>query len=145
MISGQYDTITAAIFAFSLICACAEYICKYSLTRNMSIRISEHFIQSFMFIFNKIIKTLTEIQNFVRMYNFLKCKNNYRKRIFHCSCFECIEIIRIWLFWCTLTWLSLALRYKKNSLSILRRLRGIDLYFKTVTIPTYDRNLYRTT
>ena len=31
-VGGQNDTITAAIFAFSLICACAEFICKYALT-----------------------------------------------------------------------------------------------------------------
>ena len=31
-VSGQSDTITAAIFAFLLICACAELISKYALT-----------------------------------------------------------------------------------------------------------------
>ena len=146
MVSGQYDTITASIFAFSLICACAEFICRYALIRSMSIRISQHFIQSFLFIFNKIIKILTEKQTFVRMYDSLKSRNNYRKRILHCSCFECIEIIRIWFFWCTLTWLSLTLWYKKNLLSIRRRLQIlIDPYLRTVTVPTYDRNLYRIT
>ena len=32
-VSGQNDNITVAIVAFLLICACAEFISKYTLTR----------------------------------------------------------------------------------------------------------------
>ena len=53
-VSGQNDNITVAIVAFLLICACAEFILNIHSHENMSIRISEHFIQSL---------TLTEIQN----------------------------------------------------------------------------------
>ena len=113
--------------------------------KNMSVKISELFIQCFMFIFNKIIKVLPEIQNFARMYDSLKCRNSYQKLIFHRSCFECIEIIWIWFFWCIVTWLPLTLCYKKNLLSRLCwRQIPIDPYLKTVTIPTYERNLYHT-
>ena len=110
------------------------------LYENISIRISEYFIQSFMFIFNNVIKILTELQNFVRLYYSLKCRNSYRKLIFHRSCFECIEIIRIWFFWCTVTWISLTLWYKKNLLSMLLWLQiPIDPYLKTVTVPTNEQ------
>ena len=111
----------------------------------MSIKISEHFIQRFMFIFNKIMKVLPEVQNFGRMYDSLKCRNSFRKLIFHRSCFECIEIIRIWFFWYIVTWLSLTRWYKKNLLSILCWHQiPIDPCLKTVTSPTYERNLYHT-
>ena len=111
----------------------------------MSMRIFEHFIQSFMFIFNKVITILTETQNFLRIYGFVKCTNKYRKLIFHGSCFECIEIIRIWFFWCIVTWLSLTLWCRKNLLSMLLWIQiTTDPYLKTVTISTYDRNLYLT-
>ena len=70
----------------------------------------------------------------------LKCRKSYRKLICHRSCFKCIEIIRIWLFWCIVTWLSLTLWCKKNLLSVLLWLQiTTDPYFKTVTISTYDR------
>ena len=109
---------------------------------NMSIWISEHFIQSFMLILKKILKILKEIQNFVRMLVSLKCRNSYLRLIFYPSCFECIEIIRIWFFWCIATWLSLTQWYKKNLLSMLLWLQiTTDPYLKTVTISTYDRNL----
>ena len=108
----------------------------------MSIWISEHFIQSFMLILKKILKILKEIQNFVRMLVSLKCRNSYLRLIFYPSCFECIEIIRIWFFWCIATWLSLTQWYKKNLLSMLLWLQiTTDPYLKTVTISTYDGNL----
>ena len=112
---------------------------------NMSIWISEHFIQSFMLILKKILKILKEIQNFVRMLVSLKCRNSYLRLIFYPSCFECIEIIRIWFFWCIATWLCLTQWYKKNLLSMLLWLQiTTDSYLKTVTISTYDKNLYHT-
>ena len=33
-VTVKYETITAAIFPFLLICACAEFISKYALTWN---------------------------------------------------------------------------------------------------------------
>ena len=93
---------------------------------NTSIWISEHFIQSFMLILKNILRILTEMQNFVRMLVSLKRRNCYLKLIFYRSCFECIEIIRIWFFWCIVTWLSLTLSCKKNLLSMLR-------WFQTTT------------
>ena len=42
------------------------------------------------------MKILTELQNFVRMYDSLKCMNSYWKLIAHCSYLECIEIVQIW-------------------------------------------------
>ena len=108
----------------------------------MSIWISEHFIQSFMLILKNILRILTEMQNFVRMLVSLKRRNCYLKLIFYRSCFECIEIIRIWFFWCIVTWLSLTLSCKKNLLSMLRWIQiTTDPYLKTVIISTYDRNL----
>ena len=104
----------------------------------MSIWISEHFIQSFMLILKKILKILKKIQNFVRMLVSLKCRNSYLRLIFYPSCFECIEIIRIWFFWCIATWLSLTQWHKKNLLSMLLWLqRTTDPYLKRVTISTY--------
>ena len=112
---------------------------------NMSVWISDHFIQSFMLILKKILKILKEIQNFVRMLVSLKCRNSYLKLIFYRSCFECIEIIRIWFFWCIVNWLSLTLSCKKNLLSMLLWLQiTTDPYLRTVTISTYDRDLYPT-
>ena len=112
---------------------------------NMSIWISEHFIQSFTLILKKILKMLKEIQNFVRILVSLKCRNSYLRLIFFPSCFECIEIIRIWFFSCIATWLSLTQGCKKNLLSMLLWLQiTTDPYLKTVTISTYDRNLYLT-
>ena len=137
-VSGQNDSITAAIFVFSLICACAKFIW-------ISIWISEHFIQSFMLIFKNFLRILTEIQNFLRMLVSLKHRNSYLKLIFCCSCFECIEIIRIWYIWCKVTWLSLTLSCKKNFLFMLCSLQITTVpYLKTVNISTYDRNLYHT-
>ena len=104
---------------------------------NMSIWISEHFIQSFIFILKKILKILTGMQNFIRMLVSLKCANSYLKVFFYRSCFECIAIIRIWFFWCIVTWLALTLSCKKNFLLMLRWLQiTTDLYLKTVTIST---------
>ena len=112
---------------------------------NMSIWISEHFIQSFMLILMKILKIVKEIQNFVRILVSLKCRNSYLRLIFYPSCFECIEIIRIWFFWCIATWLSLTQWCKKNLLSMHLWLQiTTDPYLKTVTVSTYDRNLYLT-
>ena len=143
-VSGQNDTITAAIFAFWLICACAEFISKYVLTSKY-VNINFKAFQSFMLILKNILKILTEMQNFVRMLVSLKCRNSYLKQIFHRTCFECIAIIRNWFFWCIVTCLSLTLSCKKNFLSMLRWLQiTTDLYLKTVTISTYDRNLYHT-
>ena len=107
----------------------------------MSTWVSKHFIQKFMLILKKILKILTEIQNFVRILVSLKCRNSYLKLISYRSCFECIEISRIWFSWCIVAWLSLTLRCKKNLLSMLRCLQTTtDPYLKTVTISTYDRN-----
>ena len=109
---------------------------------NMSLCYSEYFIQSFMLIPKKIVKILKEIQNFVRMLVSLKCRNSYLKLIFYRSCFECIEIIRNWFFWCIVTWLSLTLWCRKNLLSMLLWLQiRTNPYLKTVTISTYDGNL----
>ena len=109
---------------------------------NKSIWIPKHFIQSFMLILKKILKILKEIQNFVRMLVSLKRWNSYLKLIFYRSCFDCIEIIRIWFFWCIVTWLSLAQSCKENLPSMLLWLQiTTDPYLKMVTIPTYDRNL----
>ena len=109
---------------------------------NMSIWISEHFIQSLMLILKKILKILKEIQKFVRKLVSLKCRHSYLKLIFYRSCFECIEIVRIWFFWCIVTWLSLTLWCKNDLLSMILWLQiTADPYFKTVTISTYDRYL----
>ena len=108
----------------------------------MSTWVSEHFIQKFMLILKKILKILTEIQNFVRILVSLKCRNSYLRLIFYPSCFECVEIIRTWFFSCIATWLSLTQWCKKNLLSMLLWLQiTTDPYLKTVTISTYDRNL----
>ena len=82
---------------------------------------------------------------FHKNFSFSKCRNSYLRLIFYPSCFECIEIIRIWFFWCIATWLCLTQWYKKNLLSMLLWLQiTTDPYLKTVTISTYDRNLYLT-
>ena len=108
----------------------------------MSIWISEHFIQSFMLILKNILRILTEMQNFVRMLISLKRRNSYLKLIFFCSCFECIEIIRISFFWFIVTWISLTLSCKNNLLSMFCWPQiTTDPYLKTITISTYDRNL----
>ena len=132
-VSGQNDSITAAVF-----------LNMYS-HGNMSIWISEHFIQSFMLILKNILRILTEMQNFVRILISLKRRNSYLKLIFYFSSFECIEIIRIWFFWFIVTWLFLSLSCKKNLLSMLFWPQiTTDPYLKTITISTYDRNLSHT-
>ena len=144
-VSGQNDSITAAIFVFSLICACAEFISKYVLTWKYVNMNFWAFHPKFHAYSQEFPQNTTEMQNFVRMLVSLKRRNSYLKLIFYCSCFECIEIIRIWFFWCIVTWLSLTLSCKKNLLSMLRWLQiTTDPYLKTVTISTYDRNLYHT-
>ena len=60
------------VFRFRQITHAQNLFLSMHSHENMSIRIPEHFIQSFMFIFNKIIKMPTEIQNFVKMYDSLK-------------------------------------------------------------------------
>ena len=82
-----------------------------------------------MLIFNKILKLVTDIQDFVRIKVSLKCRNSYLKLIFYRSCFECIERIRIWLFWCIVTWLSLPLWCNKNFLSMLRWLQNSNYFY----------------
>ena len=126
-------------------CACAEFISKYALTW-------KYVNMSFWAFYPKIhAYSQEDPQNtnrntkFVRILVSLKCRNSYLKLISYRSCFECIEISRIWFSWCIVAWLSLTLRCKKNLLSMLRCLQTTtDPYLKTVTISTYDRNFYHT-
>ena len=113
---------------------------------NMSIWISEHFIQSLMLILKKILKILTEIQKFVRKLVSLKCRHSYLKLIFYRSCFECIEIVRIWFFLVCSNLTLLDTMVQKWFVTMLLWLQiSADPYFKTVTISTYDRYLNLTT
>ena len=109
---------------------------------NMSIWISEHFIQSLMLILKKILKILKEIQKFVRKLVSLKCRHSYLKLIFYRSCFECIEIVRIWFFLVCSNLTLLDTMVQKWLVTMLLWLQiTADPYFKTVTISTYDRYL----
>ena len=113
---------------------------------NMSIWISEHFIQSLMLILKKILKILKEIQKFVRKLVSLKCRHSYLKLIFYRSCFECIEIVRIWFFLVCSNLTLLDTMVQKWFVTMLLWLQiSADPYFKTVTISTYDRYLNLTT
>ena len=113
---------------------------------NMSIWISEHFIQSLMLILKKILKILKEIQKFVRKLVSLKCRHSYLKLIFYRSCFECIEIVRIWFFLVCSNLTLLDTMVQKWFVTMLLWLQiTADPYFKTVTISTYDRYLNLTT
>ena len=113
---------------------------------NMSIWISEHFIQSLMLILKKILKILKEIQKFVRKLVSLKCRHSYLKLIFYRSCFECIEIVRIWFFLVCSNLTLLDTMVQKWFVTMLLWLQiTADPYFKMVTISTYDRYLNLTT
>ena len=108
----------------------------------MLIWISEHFIQSLMLILKKILKILKEIQKFVRKLVSLKCRHSYLKLIFYRSCFECIEIVRIWFFLVYSNLTLLDTMVQKWLVTMLLWLQiTADPYFKTVTISTYDRYL----
>ena len=108
----------------------------------MLIWISEHFIQSLMLILKKILKILKEIQKFVRKLVSLKCRHSYLKLIFYRSCFECIEIVRIWFFLVCSNLTLLDTMVQKWLVTMLLWLQiTADPYFKTVTISTYDRYL----
>ena len=113
---------------------------------NMSIWISEHFWASLMLILKKILKILKEIQKFVRKLVSLKCRHSYLKLIFYRSCFECIEIVRIWFFFMCSNLTLLDTMVQKWFVTMLLWLQiTADPYFKTVTISTYDRYLNLTT